>query len=218
MAKRPARPKTKSAGPPPPGRRERIVAAALDAFVANGIAPTTMRDVAKRADVDPPLIHYYFKDIESLHLAVIALALEELKEYSLREAEKHPERPERWMAEYIKAPLTWIRDRPERMFLWVYFYTLAAKPGPGPFRSLNDQIRKVGRDRIRMKVFEGVERGVFHLPDGLTAAEAALEIQSWMTGSAIIFATENEIGYERSVRTLHRRIFSFLGVADSART
>lgn len=207
MAKRSPRPKTKSS-------RERIVAAALDAFIANGIAPTTMRDVAKRAGVDPPLIHYYFKDIESLHLAVIGLALEDLKEYSLRESEKHPDRPERWMAEYIKAPLAWIRDRPERMFLWVYFYTLAAKPGPGPFRDLNDQIRKVGRDRIRMKVFEGVERGVFRLPPGLTAADAALEIQSWMTGSAIVFATENEIGYERSVRTLHRRVFSLLGVDE----
>lgn len=195
---------------PPPNRREKIVSAALSAFIESGIAPTTMRDIAKRARVDPPLIHYYFKDLESLHLAVISLVLEDLKTYSLREASRWPNHPEKWIAAYMKAPLIWIRERPELIFLWVYFYALACRPGP--FRDLNQEIRKTGRDRITLKVFEGIEKGVFELEPGLSAAEAGLEIQSWMTGSAILFATEKEVDYVTSVKALQRRIFSFLGV------
>lgn len=201
--------KVSKASPLTGERRARIVLAALDAFIANGIAPTTLRDVAKRAQVDPPLIHYYFKNIESLHLAVITLALEDLRHYSLRESERWADQPEKWMAEYLKAPLNWIRDRPDWMFLWVYFYTLASRPGS--FREMNQQIRKIGRKRITMKVFEGIEKGVFKLEPRMSSGDAALEIQTWMTGSALMFASENEIGYERTARTLHFRIFTLLG-------
>jgi AcrR family transcriptional regulator len=204
--------KAKKSKAPPAARRERIVAAALEAFVANGIGPTTLRDVAKRAGVDPPLIHYYFPDMESLHLAVILVALEDLKHYSLREADKWSTRPEKWMEEYLKAPLNWARDRSELLFLWVYFYTLACKPGV--FRDLNQQIRKVGRDRITLKVFEGIEKGAFKLGPGLSAADAALEIQTLMTGASLVFATESDIPYAAAVKSLQRRAFSVLGVSS----
>jgi AcrR family transcriptional regulator len=44
----------------------RIVSAARDEFVENGVTGTTFRGIARRADVDPALVHYYFSSKESL--------------------------------------------------------------------------------------------------------------------------------------------------------
>jgi AcrR family transcriptional regulator len=45
---------------------ERITAAARTSFAHNGWAGTTMRGVARDADVDPALVHYYFASKEQL--------------------------------------------------------------------------------------------------------------------------------------------------------
>lgn len=57
----------------PPGPRDergvlaaRILAAARDAFAENGWAGTTMRAVARAADVDPALVYHYFGSKEAL--------------------------------------------------------------------------------------------------------------------------------------------------------
>lgn len=49
-----------------PGRRERIIAAALECIVANGVAGTSMRQVAEAAEVSLGSISYYFTDKEAL--------------------------------------------------------------------------------------------------------------------------------------------------------
>jgi AcrR family transcriptional regulator len=58
---------------PPPGPRDekgvlsaRILAAARDHFAANGWAGTTLRAIARSADVDPALIYHYFGSKEAL--------------------------------------------------------------------------------------------------------------------------------------------------------
>jgi len=57
----------------PPGPRDergvlaaRILAAARDAFAENGWAGTTIRAVARAADVDPALVYHYFGSKEAL--------------------------------------------------------------------------------------------------------------------------------------------------------
>jgi AcrR family transcriptional regulator len=44
----------------------RIVSAARDEFVDQGVSGTTFRAIARRADVDPALVHYYFSSKEAL--------------------------------------------------------------------------------------------------------------------------------------------------------
>lgn len=58
---------------PPPGPRDergvlsgRILAAAREEFAQNGWAGTTMRAVARGADVDPALVYHYFGSKEAL--------------------------------------------------------------------------------------------------------------------------------------------------------
>ncbi len=64
--RRPGRPERDA-----PDQRLALLQAALDAFVAEGIAASTLRSVARRAGVTPALLHYYFGDKERLIEAVI---------------------------------------------------------------------------------------------------------------------------------------------------
>src|SRR3978361_185822 len=43
-----------------------IVAAARSEFVDHGVSGTTFRAIARRAEVDPALVHYYFASKEAL--------------------------------------------------------------------------------------------------------------------------------------------------------
>lgn len=52
--------------------RERLLDAALACFAAQGIAASSLRDIARRAGVTPALVHYYFGDRQQLQQAVVA--------------------------------------------------------------------------------------------------------------------------------------------------
>jgi len=46
--------------------RERLLTAATEIFAAQGVAATTFAAIAKRAELTPAMMHYYFKDREQL--------------------------------------------------------------------------------------------------------------------------------------------------------
>ncbi len=54
-----------------PDLRERLLDAALACFVRQGIAATSLRDIAREAGVTPALLHYYFGDRPQLQEAVV---------------------------------------------------------------------------------------------------------------------------------------------------
>lgn len=54
-----------------PDQRERVLDAAIACWVEHGIAATTLRRIADRAEVNPALLHYYFGDKAQLREAVI---------------------------------------------------------------------------------------------------------------------------------------------------
>jgi AcrR family transcriptional regulator len=53
------------------GTRAQILAAARASFTKNGYDGATIRDVARRAHVDPALVHHYFKNKQSLFAATV---------------------------------------------------------------------------------------------------------------------------------------------------
>lgn len=55
-----------------PELRPRLLDAALACYARQGIAATTLRDIATRAEVTPALLHYYFGDGQQLRDAVVA--------------------------------------------------------------------------------------------------------------------------------------------------
>jgi len=75
VAKRPRAPKAAAAAPRGPGRpsaaagadqRARLLDAAVALFGERGIAATPLREIARRAQVTPALLHYYFASKDTL--------------------------------------------------------------------------------------------------------------------------------------------------------
>lgn len=54
-----------------PGKRERLVAAAVQLIYQQGVERTTLADIAKAADVPPGNVYYYFKTKDDVIAAVI---------------------------------------------------------------------------------------------------------------------------------------------------
>lgn len=72
--------RTRPGSPPEEDTRERILAAALDAFSERGFDGATTRDIAARAGVNLGLLQYYFAGKENLWRAAVDRAFEEIRE------------------------------------------------------------------------------------------------------------------------------------------
>src|ERR1700752_863369 len=67
------------ANPKPPGKRERLIAAAGDLFYRRGIANTTLAHIAEAAEVPVGNMYYYFKTKDDIVAAVVEARTEELR-------------------------------------------------------------------------------------------------------------------------------------------
>ena len=62
-----------------PGKRERLIAAALQLLHQQGIERTTLADIAKAADVPAGNVYYYFKTKDEVIGAVIEAHVQQIK-------------------------------------------------------------------------------------------------------------------------------------------
>src|SRR5215467_8415804 len=62
-----------------PGKRERLIAAAMQLVHQQGIERTTLADIAKAADVPPGNVYYYFKAKDEVIGAVIEAHVQQIK-------------------------------------------------------------------------------------------------------------------------------------------
>lgn len=65
--------------PTPPGKRERLIAAACDLFHRQGIAATTLAHIAEAAEVPVGNVYYYFKTKDDIVAAVVEARVEEVR-------------------------------------------------------------------------------------------------------------------------------------------
>ena len=63
----------------PPGKRERLIAAACDLFYRQGIAGTTLAHIAEAAEVPLGNMYYYFKTKDDIVAAVVEARIEEIR-------------------------------------------------------------------------------------------------------------------------------------------
>jgi TetR/AcrR family transcriptional regulator, transcriptional repressor for nem operon len=61
-----------------PGKRERLVAAAVQLLHRQGVERTTLADIAQLADVPPGNVYYYFKTKDEVIAAVIDIHLQQV--------------------------------------------------------------------------------------------------------------------------------------------
>jgi len=62
-----------------PGKRERLIAAALQLLHEQGVERTTLADIAKAADVPAGNVYYYFKTKDEVIAAVIGAHVQQIK-------------------------------------------------------------------------------------------------------------------------------------------
>jgi AcrR family transcriptional regulator len=68
-----------AAPPTPPAKRERLIAAACDLFYRQGIAGTTLADIAEGAEVPLGNMYYYFKTKDDIVAAVVEARTEQIR-------------------------------------------------------------------------------------------------------------------------------------------
>ncbi len=96
---RPARNARESVG------RERVMQVALQLFVANGYAGTSVKAVADELGISPPALYWYFPSKEELYVSVIEQAMRDFVEYvgqSLTDDD-----PVFRLSQLVRAHVTW---------------------------------------------------------------------------------------------------------------
>jgi AcrR family transcriptional regulator len=136
---------------PPPGPRDergvlaaRILTAAREAFADTGLAGTTMRAVAREADVDPALVYHYFGSKEGLLDAATAP-------------------PQRWLESVARTWTTPVPDLGEALLRLMLAAWADDEIGPVLRAVLQTAAHDPGtREKLR-RVVEGSLVGVSHL-------------------------------------------------------
>jgi AcrR family transcriptional regulator len=128
------------------GAREQILAAARHSFGTVGYAASTVRGIARAADVDPALVHHYFGTKEELFAAALDFPVD----------------PKPLIAQVVDAGLDGLGERIARTFLGVWDGT----PGQGPMLALlrsavsDPTAAQSARDFVTGVVLEPLARAV----------------------------------------------------------
>jgi AcrR family transcriptional regulator len=78
-----------ASSPAPVGKRERLIAAACDLLYRQGIAGTTLADIAEAAEVPLGNMYYYFKTKDDIVAAVVEARTEQLRSATAALARRH---------------------------------------------------------------------------------------------------------------------------------
>lgn len=124
-----------------PGKRERLVAAACELLHQQGVARTTLADIAKAADVPVGNVYYYFKTKDDIVGAVVQSHAQQL-ESAVGELERRHPTPEA----RLKALVRMLAERRDSVARYGCRYgTLSAElnkrsEGPDPLAAVLMQI------------------------------------------------------------------------------
>jgi AcrR family transcriptional regulator len=210
MAKAPRKPKKTPMGPGGRNLRQAIIESALARYCEFGVGRVKTNQIAKGANVDPPLVSYYFPDTDDLFYEVIMLLLEDIKLASARQAQEEKGSSLEAMKKYLTGTFEWAQKNPEKFSIWIYFYHLASFHPR--FQELNSRIREEGRSRIAAMIYKGIVQGVFTAPKSGTVEEFAREIQGLLTGQVIMQNTESKASVKGTERKTVALILQLLGV------
>lgn len=146
--------------------RAEIVAAASREFIDHGYDATSFRGIARRAGVDPALVHHYFADKAEL----------------FAESVRAPIRPDRIVAEILQGPRDQVGDSLVRMLLSALEDPKARDRVIGLLRTAlgHDFAATMLRQFLFREVFHRIAEGL-GVPDGeLRATLAATQIVGLM--------------------------------------
>ncbi len=109
--------------------RQLILDAALDCFAASGFRSTSLRTIAKRAGVTPPLINHYFGTKTKLIEAVLAASVENYQQAQTLQWDR-PIGDLRFFTEGLHVLFRWLGDHPRILELgqWARLENVSTRP------------------------------------------------------------------------------------------
>jgi len=188
-----------------PIRRKALIAAAIDAIHARGMAHVTMGDIASRAGVSAGLAHHYFGGKDQLLLATMRHLLSELgDEIQTRLAEA--KNPQDRIRAVVRGNFVACQFRPAVISAWLAFY-VAAQNDPEARRLLRVYARRL-------------ESNLLHALRELTSDDKAAQIAEmaaalidglWIRRSL----SRQNADPETAVELVEHAIFGALGQRDA---
>jgi len=88
----------------------------------------------------------------------------------------------------VNSYFEWSQKNKSLAMVWIYFYHLSCY-NPR-FSTMNKTIREIGRDRIALLLYKGIEQKKIKLKKDLTVPDLAIAIQGIITGHGILALSE----------------------------
>ena len=139
--------------------RARILAAATAEFAEHGYEATSMRAIARRADVDPALVHHYFDSKQALVAEVVEVPL----------------RPDRIVREALTAPVDELGARLVRAVLTAWDSGAVRPAAVAALRSAIGQgpVARMLREFLRHEIMQRIAATLGDADDAELRAELA---------------------------------------------
>ncbi|WP_326698180.1 TetR family transcriptional regulator [Streptomyces sp. NBC_01754] len=141
-----------------PDARSRILGAAREQFAAHGYDKTSVRGIARAAEVDPALVHHYFGTKDEVFAAAVELSFE----------------PALALSEILGAPAEELGERLARYFIGVWENPVSRGPLVAVLRSAltHEAAANVLRDFVLRRLLERIAAEL-DVPDPTFRAELA---------------------------------------------
>jgi TetR/AcrR family transcriptional repressor of nem operon len=181
-----------------PGKRERLVTAARELVHRQGVARTTLADIAHAADVPPGNVYYYFKTKDEIVAAVVATHVDRLVDAFAELERSHPDPAARLVA-FVGLEADWAAAAPpEQGCPYGTISTELARQADAPaglaatllqlqLDWVEQQFRATGRAGPRdlalrlLAAWQGGAVLTSALGDPAVMADQARRIQEWIT-------------------------------------
>lgn len=192
-----------------PSTRERIIASALECFIAEGVLGTNVSSIAKKLGVPHPLVLYHYPTLQGLYLDMVLFIVEDIKDVTMKALMKNHKDPKEALCAYVRVPFQWAQKNPGMFSALMFFYYQSSFSKP--FMDLNTQLRQTGRERISTLLYEGIAKGKYPRIKSTQVENLALEIQSLITGGTILSSTEQGLSKKLSMELTVARVMNMLG-------
>jgi len=152
------------------GRREDILAAAIQVFASKGYHAATLQDVAEKLSLTRPAFYYYFKSKQEILEAICIGTVEAADEVIRRETELPAQTCEQALRRTLLAYTTHIAESETTTIMWRNFGEMS--------EALQKRLtarRRAREQRVLDLVVEGKKRGEFDTPEPTIATLAAFE-------------------------------------------
>jgi len=166
-------------------KKHQIIDAAFKQIYEQGIESVTMRSIAKAAKVNQALLHYYFRDKESL-LAEFIKVLFNRFIFDIEKRYKDSDPPEKKLEAFFTAGKDFLEKQKDFFVVMidVWSYCFRNKKLQKEYAILNRRLTGVMRNII----IEGKEKGVFNEVNEETAA---IVFVSFVVGAGCLWHMDN---------------------------